>query len=288
MFISCRRCQCSHRYPYFDGSISRSNVSRFDSFTFGVDPNDRTGISLIIGAFRTRRKCLPPLMIYSNAKQGCVYYLFLIWNNQVGQVLASYISGVIMHFYSWETAFYAFGLATSVWFISFVSGILSSSNIKNNRKYCGLQVIFCYSNPASHPFISAGEKEYLMRELGQLEQNEHKQPTPWRDILTSKPVWALILSYVSRPSCNHFLTVQFHHLLFQALRWLVKLCGVNHAAQIHERRPPVEHSRYWHFHVTSMDCKNIDVVPGRIPDRQMHRQRQDFSDECTKNCRYSR
>lgn len=51
-----------------------------------------------------------------------------------------------------------------------------------------------------HPFISDKERDYLDREIGNLERNL-KVPleTPWKSILTSTPVLALIVSGVRSP-----------------------------------------------------------------------------------------
>lgn len=45
----------------------------------------------------------------------------------------------------------------------------------------------------NHPFITEKEKEYLKKEIGQLERSKKQAPTPWKAILTSGPVIALVL-----------------------------------------------------------------------------------------------
>lgn len=54
------------------------------------------------------------------------------------------------------------------------------------------------SSPAENKLISVAEREYIQSSLGHLEEdpefNEKKHmKTPWRDILTSLPVYALII-----------------------------------------------------------------------------------------------
>lgn len=58
-----------------------------------------------------------------------------------------------------------------------------------------IKIWLCSDNPATHRYINPREKEYLLKELGQLEQND-KGPTPWRSIFHSKPAMALIVAYV--------------------------------------------------------------------------------------------
>lgn len=76
--------------------------------------------------------------------------------------------------------------------------------IKLKYVFFTVQVFLCYDNPAAHPFISAAEKEYLLKELGQLERDKNQSATPWREILASKPAWALVMAYVLN---EHFLAV---------------------------------------------------------------------------------
>lgn len=56
--------------------------------------------------------------------------------------------------------------------------------------------MLCYNNPESHPFISDKEQAYLGEELKHLKRAKNLAPTPWRSILTSPPVWALIAAQV--------------------------------------------------------------------------------------------
>lgn len=58
-------------------------------------------------------------------------------------------------------------------------------------------MLICYSDPESHPFISDKEKVHLKKELGQLERDKNLPPTPWRAILTSVPMMALVCAQVS-------------------------------------------------------------------------------------------
>lgn len=46
---------------------------------------------------------------------------------QMGSVVASYFSGIIMHYYSWELVFYIFGILAIVWFSIYVSAAFRCS-----------------------------------------------------------------------------------------------------------------------------------------------------------------
>lgn len=64
-----------------------------------------------------------------------------------------------------------------------------------------LQICLCSNNPNTHPFITDAEKNFLRKEMGQLDLKE-SPPTPWKAILTSRPVLALMVDMVR--SANNF------------------------------------------------------------------------------------
>jgi ACS family sodium-dependent inorganic phosphate cotransporter len=94
---------------------------------------------------------------------------------QLGTVLANSLSGLILHHTTWPTVFYVFGAIGLLWFL--------------------VWVLICYNNPYEHPFISERELKYLHERM-----NEHTHakppPVPWRHMLTSAPVWALIAAQI--------------------------------------------------------------------------------------------
>ncbi|XP_076263007.1 putative inorganic phosphate cotransporter [Rhynchophorus ferrugineus] len=95
--------------------------------------------------------------------------------SQFGTILSNLISGELIRYtQDWASVFYFFGGLGIIWFI--------------------IWVMLCYSEPESHPFITDREKEYLQKELGSL--STEKPPIPWKGILTSVPVWALVITQV--------------------------------------------------------------------------------------------
>ena len=75
----------------------------------------------------------------------------------------------------WQVVFYVFGAMGVAWFI--------------------VWVILCYNNPREHPFISDEEAKYLHDRMS---AHTHKKPPPipWRYVLRSPPLWALIAAQV--------------------------------------------------------------------------------------------
>ncbi|XP_034234799.1 putative inorganic phosphate cotransporter isoform X2 [Thrips palmi] len=98
---------------------------------------------------------------------------------QVGTLVGNALSGFFLDWFVWETTFYVYGgLGLAWWFF-----------------WCFL----CYSDPNQHPFIGDKELKYLNDNVtGLKEQDNEKEhvKTPWKSILTSMPVLALITTEV--------------------------------------------------------------------------------------------
>lgn len=94
---------------------------------------------------------------------------------QIGTILGTGLTGVIIEYSEagWETVFYFFGAAGMVWLI--------------------IWVVICYENPEVHPFIGGKEKKFMQDSMQGIETNK-SESTPWKHILTSGPVWALLLA----------------------------------------------------------------------------------------------
>ncbi|KAF5285906.1 hypothetical protein FQA39_LY04367 [Lamprigera yunnana] len=92
---------------------------------------------------------------------------------QMGNVIGNALSGFVIDATgSWESVFYLFGGVGILWFIFWV--------------------LLCYSDPDTHPYISDDEKNFLRKELTGITKD--RKATPWRAILTSIPLWALVVA----------------------------------------------------------------------------------------------
>jgi len=94
---------------------------------------------------------------------------------QIGNIFSNLLSGFIIQYIpgGWPNVFYFFGVTSLIWFL--------------------LWCMFVYNDPNSHPFISDEERNYLKQTIGSLERKKDLPTTPWKSILTSWPVWALII-----------------------------------------------------------------------------------------------
>lgn len=95
---------------------------------------------------------------------------------QIGTVLASAVSGFILAYLPWPAVFYIWGGVGMVWFI--------------------LWCLLCYNDPASHPFITQKEKDYLSKTIGATKRDKDVGGTPWLAILKSPAVWSLTIAEV--------------------------------------------------------------------------------------------
>ncbi|XP_046434163.1 putative inorganic phosphate cotransporter [Neodiprion fabricii] len=94
---------------------------------------------------------------------------------KVGTMLGNGLSGVFIQNSSigWPIVFYVFGSVSVVWFLAWI--------------------FLCYNNPDDHPFISDEERKRLGETM---REHMHKDvgPIPWRHIVTSVPLWALLVA----------------------------------------------------------------------------------------------
>jgi len=95
----------------------------------------------------------------------------------VGLIIAMLLSGVLCDYGfagGWPSVFYVFGMFGCAWSVAWF--------------------LLCYNSPSTHPRISTVELKYWETMIGTTGLVAHP-PTPWREILTSVPVWALAVAF---------------------------------------------------------------------------------------------
>lgn len=106
------------------------------------------------------------------AKIGTLVYA----GGQIGTVVGNALSGYLIEITKdWATVFYVFGVLGIIWVICWT--------------------LLCYSDPESHPFISDEERSYLRKELNETASGKARI-IPWKAILTSVPLWALVAAQI--------------------------------------------------------------------------------------------
>ncbi|XP_011506274.1 PREDICTED: sialin-like isoform X2 [Ceratosolen solmsi marchali] len=95
----------------------------------------------------------------------------------IGTIYATMVSGLILYYSNtgWPTVFYVIGTTSIIWFV--------------------IWLLACYNNPRDHPFISIDEVNYLKERMS---KHTHDEPSsvPWKLILMSKPLWAVIIALI--------------------------------------------------------------------------------------------
>lgn len=87
-------------------------------------------------------------------------------------------------------------------------------------------MILCSKDPESNRFISEDEKNYLRKEIGVLQRDENLPPTPFKSILTSLPVWAVIISQTGIDFSFYVMTTDLPKYLADVMRIDVERNGL--------------------------------------------------------------
>ncbi|KAH8285792.1 hypothetical protein KR018_006819, partial [Drosophila ironensis] len=128
----------------------------------------------------------------------------VLGGGQVGSIVGNIISGFILDSYDWCYVFYCFGLIAILWFIAFT--------------------LMCYSYPHSHPFIKPEERDYLMSEIPQTK--EGKPPTPWKSIVVSVPMYALISAQIGHDWGFYIMVTDLPKYMADVMRFSIKSNGL--------------------------------------------------------------
>nr|XP_031845946.1 putative inorganic phosphate cotransporter isoform X2 [Nomia melanderi] len=126
---------------------------------------------------------------------------------QLGTVIANSLSGLILYYspMGWPAVFYVFGSIGVLWFL--------------------IWLVTCYNNPDTHPFISQKEKNFLSEKM---HAHTHKKPpsVPWRHIIRSVPLWALIAAQVGHDWGFFTLVNDLPKYMSSVLKYSIKSNGL--------------------------------------------------------------
>lgn len=90
-----------------------------------------------------------------------------------GVVITFPLCGILIEKFGWESAFYVIGSITCVWFLFWW--------------------FLVFDSPDKHPRIKVQEKQYILHQLSKT-LNVKSKPIPWKSILTSIPIWGMIIT----------------------------------------------------------------------------------------------
>uniref|UniRef100_A0A667X8J6 Sialin n=1 Tax=Myripristis murdjan TaxID=586833 RepID=A0A667X8J6_9TELE len=95
---------------------------------------------------------------------------------QLGTVIALPLSGEICFYLDWTYIFYVFGAVGLLWFV--------------------LWALLVFNSPNTHPRISERERLYITTSLKN-ELSSSGGHIPWGSIVTSRPLWAIVIAHFS-------------------------------------------------------------------------------------------
>lgn len=87
-------------------------------------------------------------------------------------------------------------------------------------------MFICSKDPESNRFMSAEERNYLRKEIGVLERDTSLPTTPFKAILTSIPVWAIIISQNGIDFSFYVMTTDLPKYLSDVMRFNVEKNGL--------------------------------------------------------------
>lgn len=119
-------------------------------------------------------KWAPPL-------ERSIMATFIFAGAQAGTVIGMPVSGILCQWLGWESVFYVFGVIGVIWAI--------------------MWFFLTYNAPATHPRISAAEREFIESSLGGKKGKAAPSSlhVPWLALVKSLPLYALAISHFT---CN--------------------------------------------------------------------------------------
>merc|ERR1719342_541924 len=132
----------------------------------------------------------------------------IFWSGaSIGTLIIFTLAGYISDTLGWDAVFYVTGSLSLLWVI--------------------IWFLLVADTPAEHPRISQDERHYIETSIGQSSTVDRKKlDTPWKDILTSVPVWAIVLGHTASNWGNYTLNQQLPTYLSNVLRYSLSFNGL--------------------------------------------------------------
>ncbi|XP_035701990.1 putative inorganic phosphate cotransporter [Folsomia candida] len=124
---------------------------------------------------------------------------------QFGTAVTMVGSGYLIHagvMGGWPSVFYVMGGISFIWFIFWT--------------------ILISNKPSEHPRISEEELNYIQESIGDQSADEENASTPWFEIFTSLPVWAIIVGHVGHAWGLYTLLTELPTYLSTVLQFDIK------------------------------------------------------------------
>ena len=118
------------------------------------------------------------------------------------------LAGLVADSLGWEAVFYITGALNMLWVL--------------------VWFLLVADTPGQHRLISPEERDFIQSSIGQGEEqmDRRRLVTPWRAILTSVPVWGIVLGHTASNWGNYTLNQQLPTYLSNVLRYSLSFNGV--------------------------------------------------------------
>ena len=118
----------------------------------------------------------------------------IVWAGQdFGSAMTLALSGFLAENFGWVWDFYTFAIIGAI--------------------FSFLWIFLIFDSPDNHPRISEEERIFLTKDMGTSKTSTKLPTPPYKEIVTSKPVWALIVTFI-------FGAWSFHTLLTEIPTYL--------------------------------------------------------------------
>ncbi|EEB14003.1 sialin, putative [Pediculus humanus corporis] len=95
--------------------------------------------------------------------------------SSLGAALTMPLCGFLISFFGWESVFYVTGVIGFLWSV--------------------VWFLVVFDTPAQHPRITVQEKNFIENAIGTTSGPGKPHAVPWKNILTSVPVWSIIITH---------------------------------------------------------------------------------------------
>lgn len=124
-----------------------------------------------------------------------------------GAITANALTGVLLYtLRSWAIVFYIYGIVSLCWYVPWT--------------------LFSHEGPSTHPFITEKEKEKLLSELSTEVKDGEKAKVPYNKILTSIPVWAMIIGNIGHDWTFYIIVTLLPQYMSYVLHFNIKDNGL--------------------------------------------------------------
>ncbi|XP_064642503.1 sialin-like isoform X2 [Lineus longissimus] len=130
---------------------------------------------------------------------------FTYAGTMIGNITAFFLSGILCEYAGWPSIFYLFGGGTFVWLVFWW--------------------FLVFDSPNEHPRISALEKDFVTKAIGKSVQKKTLK-IPWKKILTSLPIWSIVVAHVCNNWGNYTLMTCLPSYMKDVLKFDMKSNGL--------------------------------------------------------------